>query len=245
MTLAKRLMDISLSFLLGLMLVLPFLVIAIAVLVLDGRPVFHRAERMRSPTCAFTLWKFRTMRPCPGPDDPATCQTARRITPLGRVLRQSRLDEIPQLWNILRGDMSLVGPRPPLRSYVERFPVLYAQILQNRPGLTGLATLVYHRHEDQLLSRSGSHERARQIYFDRCIPQKAKIDAIWAQNRTLLFDLRILIDTILGRIGAPIQLRPTVRRLRRWLRSSPPATTILLRPSTMLFAAGSRLQKPF
>ena len=124
----------------------------------QGRPILYLSERMRTPEQGFALVKLRTMAPAPDGVDGGVsgADKAARITPLGRHLRRLRLDEVPQLWNILRGDMSFVGPRPPLREFVERFPDLYARVLACRPGITGLATLVYHAHEERLLSRSGS-----------------------------------------------------------------------------------------
>ena len=97
----------------------------------------------------------------------------------GRFLRRSRLDEVPQLWNVLKGDMSFVGPRPPLRLYVERFPELYAKVLQSRPGVTGLATLVFHRHEEKLLAACRSAAETDAVYARRCVPRKARIDLIY------------------------------------------------------------------
>ncbi len=113
------------------------------------------------------------------------------------MLRRTRLDELPQLWNILRGDMSFVGPRPPLRMYVERFPGLYAQVLRSRPGVTGLATLVFHRREAELLRGCRSAEETDTVYVRRCVPVKARLDLIYQRRRNVCFDLAILGRTIL------------------------------------------------
>ena len=202
MTPAKRLTDIMLAVLMGIVLLPAIAVIAVVVLVRDGRPVFYGSERMRSIDRAFTLWKFRTM--CPDPSDWGVSggDKAQRITPLGTWLRRRRLDELPQLWNILRGDMSFVGPRPPLRRYVELRPELYARVLQQRPGVTGLATLVYHPVEERLLARCRTPEETDAAYLGRCVPAKARLDLIWARNHSLCFDMRLIWITAARALGA-------------------------------------------
>ena len=197
MTAAKRLTDIFLA-----LLALPFAVfaggaIAVALLATQGRPVLYKSERMREPGRAFALLKFRTMRPDPGDRGVTGGDKGGRITPLGNMLRRTRLDELPQLWNILRGDMSFVGPRPPLRMYVERFPGLYAQVLRSRPGVTGLATLVFHRREAELLRGCRSAEETDTVYVRRCVPVKARLDLIYQRRRNVCLDLAILGQTIL------------------------------------------------
>ena len=92
--------------------------------------------------------------------------------------------------------MSFVGPRPPLRLYVERFPDLYAQVLQNRPGITGLATLVFHRHEEALLAQCTSAAQTDAVYARRCVPRKAKIDLIYQRRRTVWMDLGLMARTL-------------------------------------------------
>jgi lipopolysaccharide/colanic/teichoic acid biosynthesis glycosyltransferase len=137
------------------------------------------------------------MRPAPAAADSGVSggDKAARITALGRLLRRSRLDEIPQLWNVIRGDMSFVGPRPPLRQYVERFPDLYAQVLRSRPGITGLATLVYHGHEERLLARCATPEETDALYARACVPRKARLDLIYQRRRSLCWDLWLMMQT--------------------------------------------------
>lgn len=196
MTVTKRLFDIGFA-----LLILPVvggiaLVVLVALALTQGRPFFYAAERMRSPTEAFRLWKFRTMTVVATDSGVSGADKAGRITPVGRVLRRFRLDELPQLWNILRGDISFVGPRPPLRAYVERFPEIYAEVLKSRPGVTGLASIHYHRHEEWLLARSRSAEETDRIYCRRCIPAKARLDLIYARQASVCFDLRLIGRTI-------------------------------------------------
>lgn len=92
--------------------------------------------------------------------------------------------------------MSFVGPRPPLREYVERFPAIYTQVLKSRPGVTGLATLIYHRHEDKILARCTSAEATEAAYYRRCLPAKLKIDLIYQRHRNVRMDIWILWHTI-------------------------------------------------
>jgi len=196
MTAGKRLMDIGLALLLGLLLFVPIILIAIAVLMIDGRPVFYASKRMKAPGQSFTLWKFRTMTSKERDASVSAAYKQDRITPIGRMLRQRRLDELPQLWNILRGDMSFVGPRPPLPRFVRLRPEIYAKVLKNRPGVTGLATLVYHRREESMLSRCYSQSETDDTYLRRCIPAKAKIDMIWSRNRSICFDAVLIFRTV-------------------------------------------------
>ena len=197
MTLSKRLFDLVFALLLVAILALPTLALCLWLLARSGRPLFYRSERMKGVDQPFQLWKFRTMTVEAGDTGVSGADKATRITPTGRILRRYRLDEIPQLWNILQGDMSFVGPRPPLRQYVQRFPDLYARVLRSRPGLTGLATLRFHRHEEWLLARSTSREVTDLIYSRACVPRKGHLDLIYQENQTLCFDIAIVIETIL------------------------------------------------
>lgn len=197
MTPAKRLFDIAAALFLMAVLALPFAAVLLWLLVREGRPLFHVAERMKAPGQPFRLWKLRTMRPAPpGADSGVTgADKAARITPAGRFLRRTRLDEVPQLWNVLKGDMSFVGPRPPLRQYVERFPEIYAQVLRSRPGITGLATLHYHAHEEWWLARCRTPEETDAVYARVCVPRKARLDLIYQQRRNLCLDLMLMLET--------------------------------------------------
>lgn len=199
MTPGKRIMDIALALLLFGLLLPVIALTALLVAMIDGRPVFYRSERMMTPSRAFQLWKFRTMTAARDDSGVTGGDKAARITPLGRVLRRHRLDELPQLLNILRGHMSFVGPRPPLRTYVDRHPDLYARVLRHRPGVTGLATLRYHRIEERLLAACATPEETDRVYNLRCVPRKARLDLIWAARRSLCFDLALLIETGLPR----------------------------------------------
>ena len=138
MTFSKRMFDILFALALCVVLGPVILGLTLALLVLQGRPLFYAGERMRSVDQGFRLLKFRTMHVAADCGGVSGGDKQTRITPMGRFLRRTRLDELPQLWNILRGDISFVGPRPPLRRYVDSHPDLYARVLACRPGVTGL-----------------------------------------------------------------------------------------------------------
>jgi len=197
MTPAKRLMDVLLALILVVILSPLIVAVAVAILVIDGRPIFYLSERMKTPDTSFCLWKFRTMRNTGDDGGVSAGYKRNRITPLGAWLRRQRLDELPQLINILRGDMSFVGPRPPLRRYVELRPELYAKVLRNRPGVTGLATLIYHRTEERLLRACDTREATEDTYVRRCIPVKARLDLIWARHSNTCYDLRLIWRTLI------------------------------------------------
>ena len=202
MTPGKRVLDIICALALMALLALPFVLLVLWLLLREGRPIFYVSERMRAPDRGFALWKLRTMAPAPIQSGVSGGDKAARITRTGRILRKSRADEIPQLWNILKGDMSFVGPRPPLRLYVKRFPDLYAQVLNSCPGITGLASLTYHRHEERLLAACRTPEETDAVYSRRCVPQKARLDLIYQQRRTICLDLVLMARTLLRALGA-------------------------------------------
>jgi lipopolysaccharide/colanic/teichoic acid biosynthesis glycosyltransferase len=196
MTARKRLFDIVFALLLLPLLALPILLVALVLLLREGRPLIYASERMRAPGEAFYLLKFRTMRPAAENSGVSGGDKTARVSPLQRHLRKSRLDELPQLWNILRGDISFVGPRPPLRLYTERFPEIYDRVLQSRPGVTGLASLVYHRHEERILADCTTAEMTDAAYCRRCIPAKARLDMLYQAQKSLCFDVVLLAKTL-------------------------------------------------
>ncbi|MCH2094483.1 MAG: sugar transferase [Rhodobacteraceae bacterium] len=201
MTSTKRLLDIVCACLL-LTLLLPLgLIILLVILILDGGPVFYVSERMRTTDQAFMLWKFRTMTPDAQDRGVSGGDKTARVTRSGAFLRRFRMDEIPQLWNILRGDISFVGPRPPLRRYVEMFPDLYSKVLTSRPGVTGLATLAYHKTEERLIAPCRTADETEAVYCRRCVPRKARLDLIYAEKRSVCYDVKLMFATVVRRIS--------------------------------------------
>ncbi|QDC08071.1 sugar transferase [Oceanicola sp. D3] len=198
MNAGKRAFDITLALAL-LVPGLPLMALLWCLVALkDGLPAFYTSERMRAPGRPFRLYKIRTMSIARGGPERGVSggDKAGRITPLGRTLRRFRFDELPQLFNVLKGDMSFVGPRPPMRQYVEQFPELYGEVLKSRPGITGLATIMHHSHEEKLLKNSRSAEETEEIYVKRCVPRKAAIDLLYSRRQSFCFDLYILYLTM-------------------------------------------------
>jgi lipopolysaccharide/colanic/teichoic acid biosynthesis glycosyltransferase len=194
---AKRLFDIGLAVLLLVPGLPAIALIWLLIALRDGRPAIYASPRVRAPGQIFTLWKFRTMTLEPGGREIGVSggDKADRITPLGRFLRRSRLDELPQLFNVLRGDMSFVGPRPPAPMYVDRFPELYAKVLECRPGITGLATVMFHSHEEWLLKGTTTAEETDEVYVRRCVPRKARLDLLYRDRQSLGLDLYLIYLT--------------------------------------------------
>lgn len=226
----KRCFDLAVVLAFAPILAVIAAVVALVLLAAQGRPLFYASRRMAAPDRAFTLWKFRTMvatgaasRVAGGAAGGAAGgvpgvsggHVAARVTPVGRVLRRLRLDELPQVWNVLRGDMGLVGPRPPLPEVVAAHPAVYAAVLQTRPGLTGLATLVFHRREAALLCHCRTAAETDAVYARRCIPAKARLDRLYLRRRSVALDAAILALTLADRLlpGADPRLwRPVLRR---------------------------------
>lgn len=199
MTWSKRLLDIVLAVVLSALLFVPFMVLLLALLLTEGRPLFYVSERMQAPDRAFALIKLRTMRASPENTGVTGGDKGDRISPIYSVLRKSRFDEVPQLINVLCGQMSFVGPRPPLRVYVESFPTLYSQVLLNRPGITGLASLRFHAHEEMLLAMTSTATQTDYVYRTRCVPRKAVLDLIYQDHQSFCFDLALIWETA-GRV---------------------------------------------
>jgi lipopolysaccharide/colanic/teichoic acid biosynthesis glycosyltransferase len=178
----------------GLLFLWPvFCLIALAVKLDDRGPVFFTQRRVGKGFQSFSLIKFRTMVVGADRDGLLTAPRDHRITRVGRFLRDYKLDELPQLINILKGDMQFVGARPEVERYVEMFRAQYATILQECPGITDPATLVY-RREDNILSRSNIEDQ----YIAEVLPHKLRLSMEYQKQRSLLSDMRILVRTVLG-----------------------------------------------
>ncbi|AHD12100.1 sugar transferase [Phaeobacter gallaeciensis] len=196
MTWRKRLFDLFFASLLVVVLGPVLLGLLVWLLLKEGRPLFYVAERMKGVDQPFALWKLRTMQVVEQDTGVSGGDKTARITKTGAWLRAKRLDEFPQLWNILKGDLSFVGPRPPLRQYVEANPALYARVLKSRPGVTGLASITYHKHEAALLARCTTSEETDQVYSRLCVPMKARLDLIYQRHQSMCYDFDLVFQTI-------------------------------------------------
>jgi lipopolysaccharide/colanic/teichoic acid biosynthesis glycosyltransferase len=176
----------------GMVILMPVL-FALALLILwgDGPPVFFSQMRVGRKGKLFRIWKFRTMRA----DSQGRIITAAgdgRVTHIGAVLRRCKLDELPQLFNVLKGDMSLVGPRPEVPECVQLEAPIWQAVLQVRPGVTDLATLLY-RDEEKLL---GTAVDATALYCETVLPAKLALNLGYLRSRSFWRDLRLIHLTI-------------------------------------------------
>ena len=182
-----------------LTLIAPFLaLIYLAVRAGSPGPGVFRQVRVGRRGKDFVLYKFRTMTVRRGSESGSfDAGDGSRVTRLGRVLRATKIDELPQLWNVARGDMSLVGPRPEVRVWVEAYPERWAEILSVRPGVTDPAAILY-RHEETLLAASPDPEAT---YRDQILPHKLGIYETYVRTRSFTADLTILWKTALAVLG--------------------------------------------
>lgn len=188
----KRGFDILAS-LIGLLLLSPFFIfISIAIVINSGFPVFYRQERIGKNELPFSLLKFRTMRKnadklgllTVGGRDP-------RVTPIGYYLRKYKLDELPQLINVLRGDMSLVGPRPEVKKYVDLYTSEQKLVLSVRPGITDLASIRF-VNENEILSKSSEPEKT---YIEEIMPLKLRLNMRYIRSKSFFKDIFIILET--------------------------------------------------
>lgn len=190
----KRLFDIIICFIACLLLV-PVWIIFPLLIVIDspGNP-FYAQKRVGKDNKDFNLLKFRTMYV--GTDKKGLLTVGdndRRITRVGYFLRKYKLDELPQLLNIIKGDMSIVGPRPEVRKYVQLYDSRQLKVLSVRPGLTDFASIEY-ISESELLAQSDDPE---QTYIQDIMPKKIELNLKYIQNQSLLLDLKLMLKTLL------------------------------------------------
>jgi lipopolysaccharide/colanic/teichoic acid biosynthesis glycosyltransferase len=178
----------------ALLLISPLLaLIALAIKLEDRGPVFYAHPRLGKKFRRFGLLKFRTMvTNADRLGGPITVAGDRRITRVGRFLRDYKLDELPQLWNVVLGDIQLVGARPEHEANAERFRAEYEELLRDRPGITDPATLAY-RDEEKMFGQGDIEEQ----YFTRILPHKLQLSLEYARRRTFLSDLGIIVRTLL------------------------------------------------
>ena len=199
----------------AMLLILPFALllgtlIALAVMADSPGPVLFRCRRVGCRGELFEMLKFRKMRR----DAVGSVLTAyedERFTPIGKFLSITRLDELPQLWNVLKGDMRLVGPRPELEEFVAQYPHEYEEILSVRPGLTGMAQLEFF-DESRVFGEAHSHPS---FYSEGILPHKIELDLQYVRNRSVRSDIAIFVRTPL------LPLRVAASKLARLVAGQP------------------------
>ena len=189
----KRIFDLLFSFF-GLIIISPvFLLVTILIFFIDGAPVFFIQKRIGLMGKEFNLIKFRTMI-INDQKTNVTVYSDKRITRLGRILRNKKIDELPSLLNVLFGQMSLVGPRPDVKGFSDKLYGSNRIILSVKPGITGPATIKY-RNEEQILNKVKNPVKYNQnIIF----PDKVRINVDYIKNWSIFLDLRIIIRTVFG-----------------------------------------------
>jgi lipopolysaccharide/colanic/teichoic acid biosynthesis glycosyltransferase len=227
---ARRAFDLVALLLLVPLLALPLLIVTLAVLLDSPGSVLFRARRMGFRGRPFEMVKFRTMRVENAGHSVAGANDS-RITPVGGFLRATRLDELPQLWNVLRGEMSLVGPRPELEEFVALHAEEYREILSVPPGITGPTQLRYAGLEPHLLSLHADPER---FYRERLLPDKVRLDVDYARTRSFAADLAVLGRTLILPLLMPFRRRGGDRPARR-LALAPVLATMAIGVLPLLF----------
>jgi lipopolysaccharide/colanic/teichoic acid biosynthesis glycosyltransferase len=189
----KRLFDIVFSFI-GLLIFSPLFAAVSLLIKLDSRgPVFFRQERIGRNFEPFRIYKLRTMAAYTEGGSLITVGGDTRITRMGKVLRTSKIDELPQLLNVLKGEMSLVGPRPEVRKYVQLFESDYKRLLEIRPGITDPASIKY-SSEETILAVSQNWEEE---YVGKILPEKIKLSLDYVNNHGVVSDLKLIAKTVL------------------------------------------------
>jgi lipopolysaccharide/colanic/teichoic acid biosynthesis glycosyltransferase len=189
----KRVVDF-ISAALGLIILLPFLLIIIVLVCLTSPgPAFFRQLRVGRYGRNFIMMKFRTMTALQGTEKGSfEVGSNVRVTSMGRVLRKTKLDELPQLWNVLKGDMALVGPRPEVRRWVDAYPDHWKRILTIRPGMTDPGSIEFRNEEDILAAQSDPEAYYRNVI----LPRKLALYEKYVQTRSFWGDFRILLRTV-------------------------------------------------
>lgn len=190
----KRLFDIVASFF-GMLVLLPvFLIVSIFIKVKMPGPIFFKQQRVGKDAKLFKMVKFRTMKVNHG-GSTISVKGESRITPLGQTLRKYKLDELPELWNIFKGDMSFVGPRPDVPGYADKLEGEDRLLLTIRPGLTGTASLKFSNEEELLALQEDP------IYYNDHVlyPEKVRLNNNYVKRMSFWLDIKIIVFTLLGK----------------------------------------------
>ena len=192
----KRLMDIAIASV-GLILFSPVMILCALLVKLTSKgPAFFKQERVGLNFRPFQILKFRSMVVgAPKLGAAVTVDGDPRITTIGRLMRKSKLDELPQLFNVLKGDMSLVGPRPEVPEYVHLFQRDYQELLSVRPGITDISSITY-RYEEEILAAA---DDPREAYISEVLPAKIELGKSYIERSSVLFDLKLIFITA-GRV---------------------------------------------
>jgi lipopolysaccharide/colanic/teichoic acid biosynthesis glycosyltransferase len=197
-SLGRRLLDVAVASMGLVVFGIPLLLLMIAVRLTSRGPALFAQVRLREGGAEFVMYKLRTMRVgAAGPD--VTASQDDRVTRLGAVLRRSSVDELPQLWNVLRGDMTLVGPRPETPGLASRYPQDCSWIFRYRPGLTGPAQV--RLRDSQVLGPGAVVDE--ESYLSELVPARTALDAVYLRQPSLPATFSVLADTVRHLLGRP------------------------------------------
>ena len=191
--LSVKIFDFTIAILLGILLLIPSIIIAILIKISSKGPVFFFQERVGYKEKIFKIYKFRTMKVGSSKYGAITIGNDDRITKIGKILRKTKLDEIPQLINIYRGEMGFVGPRPDTPEYKEYYKKENSNFFEMIPGITGKAS-IYLSNEEELMENV---DNPKEFYIKKIIPQKVKLNEYHLQNNNILSNIKVMLETVI------------------------------------------------
>ncbi|EOU1487135.1 sugar transferase [Clostridium perfringens] len=194
LNIAKRTFDLFFS-LIGIIITIPILILVSIMIKLTSKgTIIFKQERVGKNKKIFYIYKFRTMTDCDdrASDRQVTVINDQRITRIGRILRKYKIDELPQLYNVLKGDMSFVGPRPEVKKYVKFYEEEYDEILKIKPGITDLASIEY-IDENTIISKYSDPEK---VYIEEVLPKKLMLNKRYIEEMSIKNDILLILKTI-------------------------------------------------
>ncbi|ABG83056.1 sugar transferase [Clostridium perfringens] len=194
LNIAKRTFDLFFS-LIGIIITIPiFILVSIMIKLTSKGPIIFKQERVGKNKKIFYIYKLRTMTDCDvkASDRQVTVINDQRITRIGRILRKYKIDELPQLYNVLKGDMSFVGPRPEVKKYVKFYEEEYDEILKIKPGITDLASIEY-IDENTIISKYSDPEK---VYIEEVLPKKLMLNKRYIEEMSIKNDILLILKTI-------------------------------------------------
>ena len=191
--LSVKIFDFTIAILLGILLLIPSIIIAILIKISSKGPIFFLQERVGYKEKIFKIYKFRTMKVGSSKYGAITIGNDNRITKIGKILRKTKLDEIPQLINIYKGEMGFVGPRPDTPEYKEYYKKENSNFFEMIPGITGKAS-IYLSNEEELMENV---DNPKEFYIKKIIPQKVKLNEYHLQNNNILSNIKVMLETVI------------------------------------------------
>ena len=191
--LSVRIFDFTIAILLGIVLLIPSIILVILIKISSKGPVFFLQEKVGYKEKVFKIYKFRTMKVGSSKYGAITIGNDDRITKIGRILRKTKLDEIPQLINIYKGEMGFVGPRPDTPEYKEYYKKENSNFFEMIPGITGKAS-IYLSNEEKLMENV---DNPKKFYIEKIIPQKVKLNEYHLKNNNILSNIKVMLETVI------------------------------------------------